>query len=513
MAFLDWFVLIIYAGVVIGLGYYVGRKERNLDDYFLGGRSMSWIAVMISIYATAASALTFIGVPGAAFGGDFVYLQLAIGDLVGRILIAWLLLTVYYKGGVTSIYEFLGQRFGPRTRDAGTGFFILTRILASGVRLAGCAIALHVVFNLPLKTAVLLIALAAVVYTTMGGIKAVIYTDGLQFFLFIGGALLTLFAIWHALPGGFSQFLSMGAEHGKFQVLHFSLDPSHPDFFLNLNSGNALAAGLLFGCFTTFAVLGTDQGMVQRMLTCDSVRKGQKALVWTAIMNFPITLLFLSVGAALFVYYRVLPDEAVNGFIEIKRNDFIFPHFIKTVLGPGVRGLLIAGLLAASMSSLDSALNALASTTYVDIIRRYFRPSETDAQALKTSRLLVVGFAVILALVGMLFGDTESILWLGFRIFGYTYGAMVGIFLLAVLTKNRGTDWANVGIMISSVLLVIFFTADSVGFLAGLRSFLLSPLGIEKIAWKWTIVLGSIWTFGIAALFRPSGQVRSENHS
>lgn len=494
---LDWIVLIVYGLTVIGLGTWVGRREKTLNDYFLGGRQMSWIAVMISIYATSASALTFIGVPGAAFSGDFVYLQLAIGDLAGRILIAWLLLTAYYKGNVTTIYELLGKRFGPRTRDAGTGFFILTRLLASGVRLAGCAIALSVVFGLPMKTAIVLIALAALFYTTVGGIKAVIYTDALQFFLFISGALITLFTIWFALPGGFSQFLSVGAEFGKFKILHVSLDPSHTDFFLNLNAPNALAAGLLFGCFTTFAVLGTDQGLVQRMLTCKNVEQSRKALVWTAFLNFPITLMFLSVGAALFVYYQVLPDAAVDALVEAKRTDRIFPYFIKTVLAPGLRGLLIAGLLAAAMSSLDSALNALSSTVYIDLYKRYIRPSSDEKHALKISRLFVIVFAAVLAVVAMIFANTESILWLGFRIFGYTYGGMVGIFLLAVLTKKRGNDWANMLIMISSILLVIFLTADSVGPFTGFRSVLLAPLGISKIAWKWAIIIGSFWTFGI----------------
>ena len=371
---LDWVVLLIYAGVVIAFGIIAGKKESTTEDYFLGGRKMPWFSVMISIYATSLSALTFIGVPGAAFEGDFVYLQLAIGDLVGRVLVSTLLLTAYYKSQVTTIYEFLGKRFGPRSRDAGTGFFMLTRLLASGVRLAGCAIALSVVFDIPLNSAIILIAVVAFIYTTLGGIKAVIWTDALQFFLLLGGAIVTLFFIWSAMPGGFSEFFQIGSEFGKFKIFHVSASPSHPEFFLNFNNPNALAAGLLFGCFTTFAVLGTDQDLVQRMLTCDHVRKGQKALLWTAALNFPITLLFLGVGAALFAYYKVAPDTAVDGFIAAHHTDYIFPHFIKTVLTPGLRGLLIAALLAAAMSSLDSALNALSSTFYIDIYKRYIRP-------------------------------------------------------------------------------------------------------------------------------------------
>jgi len=498
---LDWVVLLIYAGVVIAFGIIAGKKESTTEDYFLGGRKMPWISVMISIYATSLSALTFIGVPGAAFEGDFVYLQLAIGDLVGRILVSTLLLTAYYKSQVTTIYEFLGKRFGPRSRDAGTGFFMLTRLLASGVRLAGCSIALSVVFDIPLNSAIILIAVVAFIYTTLGGIKAVIWTDALQFFLLLGGAIVTLFFIWSSMPGGFSEFFQIGSEFGKFKIFHVSASPSNPEFFLNFNNPNALAAGLLFGCFTTFAVLGTDQDLVQRMLTCDHVKKGQKALLWTAALNFPITLLFLGVGAALFAYYKVAPDTVVDTFIATHHTDYIFPHFIKTVLTPGLRGLLIAALLAAAMSSLDSALNALSSTFYIDIYKRYIRPETTEKHAVTISRYSVIIFAAVLALVAMQCGKTESVLWLGFKIFGYTYGAMIGVFLIAVLTDRRGDDIANVVIMVTSVLMVLFLTADSIGPLQEIRSTILSPLGIEKISWKWSIIIGSIWTFGIGVIF------------
>ncbi|MGR3294509.1 MAG: sodium:solute symporter family transporter [Candidatus Scalindua sp.] len=498
---LDWVVLLIYAGVVIAIGFLAGKKENTTEDYFLGGRKMPWFSVMISIYATSLSALTFIGVPGVAFEGDFVYLQLAIGDMVGRVLVSTLLLTAYYKSQVTTIYEFLGKRFGPRSRDAGTGFFMLTRLLASGVRLAGCAIALSVVFDIPLNSAIVLIAVVAFIYTALGGIKAVIWTDALQFFLLLSGAIVTLFFIWSAMPGGFSEFFQIGSEFGKFKIFHVSVSPSDPEFFFNLNNPNALAAGLLFGCFTTFAVLGTDQDLVQRMLTCDHVKKGQKALLWTAALNFPITLLFLGVGAALFAYYKVAPDAVVDGFIATHHTDYIFPHFIKTVLTPGLRGLLIAALLAAAMSSLDSALNALSSTFYIDIYKRYIRPGTTEKHAVTISRYSVIIFAAVLAIVAMQCGKTESVLWLGFRIFGYTYGAMIGVFLIAVLTERRGNDIANVVIMVTSVLMVLFLTADSIGPLQEVRSTILSPLGIEKISWKWSIIIGSIWTFGIGVVF------------
>lgn len=511
LAVLDWIVLCLYAVLVVIIGIRAGREEKNTDDYFLGGRRMPWWAVMISIYATSLSALTFIGVPSAAYSGDYHYLQLGVGDLVGRLLVAFLLLSAYYKHNVSTVYEFLGKRFGPRSQDAGTGFFIVTRLLASGVRLAGCAIALAVVFHLPTNVAIAMIALTALAYTLIGGIKAVIWTDILQFILFIGAALIAIGTIIYSLPNGWSDFMQIGQMHDKFKVVHFSLSPEADDYWLNFANPQSFVAGLLFGCLSTLAALGTDQDLVQRMLTCEKVQESQKALLLTAILNFPITLLFLSVGTALFVYYTVYPSAAVMEFAGSKQTDKIFPYFIKTVLNPGLRGLLIAGLIAAAMSSLDSALNALASTTYIDIVQRYSHVLKDNIQALEISRYLVILFAVLLTVIAIFFSNTESILWLGFRIVGYTYGGLLGIFLLAVMTSHRGNDTANLLAMVSSVVVVIFLTVASVGCLNPFRAKLLAPLGTESIAWPWAILIGTAWTFGVGIMFPTTKGHHREN--
>ncbi len=498
----DWIVLGIYALLVIGIGFISKGQENTERDFFLGGKKMPWWSVMISIYATSLSALTFIGVPGAAFTGDFRYLQLGLGDLIGRLLIAFLFLKPYYDKNVSTVYEYLGGRFGPRSHDAGTVFFLVTRLLASGVRLAGCAIALSVVFQIPINGAICVITLVALIYTLLGGIKAVIWTDCLQFFLFISAAAIAIFTVIYALPNGWNDFISIGNAHEKFKIFHVSLDPSHSDFIINFNNPNALIAGMIFGCFSTFAALGTDQDLVQRMLTCKDVKESQRALIMTALLNFPITLIFLSVGTSLFVYYSAFPDNTVNRLLMENQADRIFPYFIKTSLNPGFRGLLIAGLLAAAMSSLDSALNALASSCYIDFIKRYSKVIPGDKKALMLTRWLVLLFAIILAGIGMKFAKTESILWLGFKIVGYTYGALLGIFLLAVLTKKRGRDSINAFAMVGSVLLVIFLTSDSVWFLTDFRNSLLSPLNVNQIAWPWAIAIGSGWTFFVCILFK-----------
>ncbi len=511
LSLLDWAVLAIYGVVVVAIGVLTGKTEKDTVDFFLGGRRMPWWAVMVSIYATALSALTFIGVPGAAYGGDFHYLQLGIGDFFGRLLIAWLLLTAYYRGRVMTVYEFLGQRFGPRTHAAGTGFFIVTRLLASGVRLAGCAIALAVVFSLPIKGAITLIAVIALCYTMAGGIKAVIWTDMMQFILLLFAACITVGAVMYFLPNGWSDFFEIGKAHHKFTVFHVSLSGGAPDYWLNFANSQSFVAGFLLGCFTTLAVLGTDQDLVQRMLTCEKVRDSQRAIILTGVLNFPITLLFLTVGAALFAYYQVFPSEEIASLVADNKTDYVFPHFIKTVLAPGLRGLLVAGLLAAAMSSLDSALNALSSTAYVDIYKKYVHPNMDEIHAVKVSRAFVVMFAAILALVALYFSKTESILWLGFRIFGYTYGGLLGIFLLAVLTKSRGSDWGNVGALLSSIVVVIFCTAESVGPLSAARALLLSPFGVNAFAWPWAIVIGMVWSFGAGVMFRTGRGIKEKD--
>lgn len=493
MHWLDGLVLAGYSGVVIALGLWAGRKEKGEEDYFLGGRAVHWLAVSISIYATAASALTFIGVPGAAFGGDFKYLQFALGDIVGRALIAYFLISAYYKARVTTVYQLLGTRFGPLSQDAGSIFFIVTRILASAVRLAGCAIAFSVIFSFPLNATIVIIAVIAMVYTIAGGIKAVIWTDVLQFLVFVGGGVLVLFVIWDRLPGGFEQFLEVGRAHDKFKIFHFDV---------GWNDSGSIWAGSIFGMLLTFAVLGTDQDMVQRMLTTKTVGQSQRALMLTAFLNIPMTLLFLSVGAALFVYYQVTPDPGADNIVAMGRNDYIFPYFIKSALAPGVRGLLMAGLLAASMSSLDSALNALSTTAYVDLYRRHFKPGSGSKDAVRISRNFSVAFGLVLMAVAMVFGRQSDILWFGFKIMGYTYGALLGVFLLAVWTKKRGSDTGNIIAMVTSVLLVVFLTSDLSGGLQSLRAALLSPLGVTKVAWAWSVLIGVTWTFGLGALWK-----------
>jgi SSS family solute:Na+ symporter len=479
---LDGCILAIYAATVVALGMYAGRQERNTEDFFLAGRRMTWLPVAVSSIATSLSALTFIGVPGAAYGGNWGYLQLVVGNVIGAYILARLFFPRFYQLKVTTVYELLGHRFGPITRSAGTVFFIGARILASAVRLAGCAIAVSVFFGIELKLAIFLIATFAVLYTATGGIKAVIYTDALQLGLFMLGALLVLIVIIDKLPGGFSHLVAIGDVHGKFDTFNWDFNLSDPSTFW---------AGNVFAIVIGLAVGATDQDIAQRSLTCRNVKEAQKAAIVAGASSLLTYLAFLSVGTALFAYYQVFPDAGQAQLIADKRADYVFPYFILHALPSGVRGLLVAGLLAAAMSSLDSALNGLASTAYVDLYSRNGRAKNS----MLISRVFVVLFAVILAVVAALFGQQPSILWFGLKIMGWTYGALLGIFLLAVLTKKRGNEYLNVAAMLSSVFVVLVCTAQS-GVFPSLRS----ALHLPAIAWPWAIVIGTTWTFGVGAL-------------
>jgi SSS family solute:Na+ symporter len=467
----DYGVLVAYFLTTIGLGMWFGREEKDTKDYLLGGRNMPWMAVCLSILATEASAITFIGAPAQSFERNFTYLQFAIGSLIGRILIARLLISAYYRGRVSTVYEYLRQRFGMRTRDAGVIFFFVTRILASGVRLLAISMALSVVADISLVHAIILVAMVALLYTCFGGIKAVIWTDVFQIMVFMGGAVLCIWFILSTLPGGWSGLMESTSGLNKFQVF---------DFRLTIKDAFVFVAAVTGGCFLTFSALGTDQGLAQRLLTCRKVEQSQRAMILTGIIDFPIVIVFLLIGAGLFSFYKFFPDPNLP-----ERMDYIFPYFMVSHLPSGVRGLLIAGIFAASMSSLDSSLAGLCSSMVVDIYRPYIRPQASERHYLFVSRLFVVLFCILLVAVALICHRTESILVLGFKIGSFTYGSLLGIFLLGVTTR-RGVCFSNILAMVTSILVV-----------AAVYVF-------TSVSWPWYVVIGTLWTYGFSYMFGNS---------
>jgi SSS family transporter len=478
LASTDLLILVLYFCSLATVGYIFGRRERDTEDFFLGGRRIPWLAVCFSILATELSALTFIGVPADAFRADHAYIQFAFGSMLGRIGIALLFMPAFYGGRVTTVYEYLVQRFGAGTRNTATLFFFVTRLMASGVRLFGASIAVSVVTGWPIIPCIGLMALFAMAYTGLGGIKAVVWTDVLQISVFLGGAVLAFIYMLSQIPGGWQGVVEIAGPLGKLRAFDLSLSLSNPRILL---------VGLINGCFGTFAALGADQDLAQRMLTTKKTREAQKSIILTGILDFPIVMLFLSIGTLLFTYYHFHPDP---NLATLESPDRIFPYFIMTQLPVGLRGLLIAGVLAAAMSSTDSALGALSSSAVVDIYKPYIKQKATERHYLKASRWFVVFFAAILMAIAIASRNTQGVLWLGLKIGSFTYGALLGIFLLGTLVK-RGSNLGNIIAMFTSVpvTLTIYLLESRL-----------------HISWPWIIVIGSVWTFVLGYFLDSLGE-------
>ncbi len=468
MTVLDWLVIGGYGLIVLLVGFAAGRGSANQDDYFLAGRRQGWAPVAASTWATKLSALTFIGVPGAAIAGNFAYAQLWVGSFLAAYLVAVLFIPAFYRLRVATVYEFLGHRLGPHTRTSAALVFIVSRCLASAVRLAGCAIAVSVFFGISLIQAIALNAGIAVIYVLTGGLRAVIWTDTLQLVLFLSGAVATIIYVGLALPGGFVDIVAIGSSVDKFQIFNFGLDLADATTFW---TGNVFA--LVLGLATGAA----DQDIAQRALACPNPRQAKIAVVSAGAADLLSTLLFLATGAAVFAYYNALPQQAVVDLAAQHRYDYIFPHFIRHDLPAGLRGLLVAALFAAAMSSLDSALSGLASTAHFDLKASRWFTSDTG---LFGPRMMVVLFAIVLVVIAISFGAQPSILWFGLKIMGYTYGGLLGLFLLAALANRWADDGLSALAVVSSIAVVVAATQLDVG-----------P---APIPWPWAVVIGSAWT-------------------
>ncbi len=484
MAAIDVMVLLLYFSAIVAVGVWAGRDERTTDDYFLGGRRQPWLIVGLSILATELSAITFIGVPADAFHGDCSYLQLYVGSFLGRMAVVWLLLPVFYRARVTTVYEYLGLRFGPWTRATAVLFFFASRIIGSGLRLLAASIAVSVVFDWPLIWVIVGCAAVAVGYTTIGGIKAVIWTDALQAVVFLGSAAAVLIFLMVNVPGSIGQHLSQLSEAGKLHVFNWSADLNNPKAFYVL---------LVYALFLNAAAFGADQDLTHRMLTCSDVRGGQKSLTFNAIIGLPVVMLFLGVGVMLWSYYQAFPETAPTGDVKI---DHVFPFFIRHALpaGWGLQGLVLAGVFAAAMSSLDSALGALSASAVVDVYRPFIAPNRKPAHYVRAGRAFVLLFGVALTAMAIVFITQDQILWEAFKWASLVFGSLLGVFLLAVCTRRRGHDQANACAMfLALAVLAVFKRYDDP----------VQPL----VAWPWWIVIGTGITFGIGVLFRSPDRV------
>ena len=456
----DWSVVIGYMLLTTWIGHALSGKNATIKDFFLGGRSLPWWAVSGSMIATEISALTFIGVPGGVFAlsGDWTYLQWGIGSILARFAVAYWLVPLYFKEEIYSPYDYMGARLGEGVKRLVTGLFSLGAILGQSVRVLVTALILQTVTGLSTEACIISIGVFAVIWTLLGGMRTVIWTDVIQFGVFIFGGLLAFG--WLVGHLGFETIWQINTAAGpdgdinKLRILDFT--PPWESPLLHYTFWVAVIAMP----FQNFAAFGTDQLNAQRIFCCGSEKDARKAVIWSGV-SLLTTLLMLAVGSGLFAWYAVKglsPDEALK-FAE--NPNFVFPVWITTVLPPGLTGLILAGAFAAAISSLDSVLAALSQTSLSAIFGRKRLESEADsAKMVFRSRMAVVIWAVILSGVAILLAggyagsDNKNLIDLAFGMVAYTYGPLLGVLLAAILPGRRSIPGLFAGVAVSVLVVV-----------------------------------------------------------
>jgi SSS family transporter len=491
-------ILLFYFILILGVGWWKGRDEADVEDYFVGRRQVPWWAVLGSLVATEVSAATYLAVPGVGFSENMTYLQFGIGSFFARIFVATAFIGVFYRANCLSIYEYLRERFGGRTQYTAAVYFIVTRLLASGVRLMIAVTGFSVILGVPFGWSLVLFGVVTLGYTFIGGIRSVIWTDCIQAIVFISAGLAV--AIWLLGETGLGVIIDTASAAGRWELLRpFPQGEGVLEWF---NDPQWLVTAMLFGFASTAAALGTDQDMAQRLLSSRTSGLARRSLITSGFIALPVAALFLFVGVALFAHFQVNPDPAfpvrmVDG-IAVPDGDKAFSYFMTTAIPPWLRGLLLAGVLAAAMSSLDSAMAALGASTVRDLVQPLAGKELPARRWLWISRSFTVVFACLLMLMAWLLRGSGTFLWLAFKITSLTYGSLLGIFLLGRFTR-RGSDRANLFAMVGGTT-----TA-----LAGLW---LIETGRIQLAWTWLLLMGAASTLLIGAIFPKSPQNRVSGH-
>jgi len=466
---LDLLIIAAYLAGITLFGLRFRKKQRSMRDYFLADRNIPWWAIALSIVAAETSTLTIISIPGLAYDSNLTFLQVVIGYLVGRVIISVLLLPHYFRGDLYTAYQLIERRFGPRLRTVTAGLFLLTRAAAEGVRVYAVSIVVAIALGTGQVASIAIITALTLIYTFEGGLAAVIWTDVIQTIIYVGGTLVGLFTILHLVPGGWPAIAGVARNLHKFQILDLPVMPQWP--FLDLMKPYTLWAGIIGGAFLTTASHGTDQLIVQRLLAARNERQSVLALLSSGVAILFQFALFLVVGVMLFAFYRT-PSSTFG------RADRIFPTFIVSRMPHGISGLLIASILAAAMSNLSAALNSLSSSSMFDFYFR-FRPQIAESARLRLSRLATAFWAVVLfALAIVALHNAGRVVEVGLQIASVAYGALLGVFLLGVLTKRANQNGALVGM------------------LCGFGVELYLWLG-TRVPWTWWVAIGTTATFAV----------------
>ncbi len=534
--FIDGFVILAYFVAIVGIGLYAGRGNSTLQEFALGGHKIPWWAVLASIIAAETSAATFLGTPAEGYKTlGFAYAQLAIGTILARVVIAYLFIAPYFRFKVQSIYEYLTVRFGSCTKNMASGIFLLGRVLGIGVRLYLGGVILVVIWRYlfpgsPITIwtyfwGIVFVTVVTTLYTAVGGIKAVVWTDLIQACLMCGAVVFAIFAILRDIPGGLSKVDSMlnGNNVAMFQTGWDATRPLGDAIRTMLENPYTILAAILGSTFLTMATHGTDQDMVQRMLTAENISKSRFSLIVSGFADIPIVLAFLSVGILLWVHYQINPDPS----LPTAHNE-IFAHYIVHEMPVGIRGLIIAGVFATMMGSTSAALNALATSFIRDFYQPYINKTSTDTQSVRAARLATAIFGALMIVVATaaayaVLSTNITIIPLALGVLGYGYGSILGVFLLGVLTKSRGSDWCNVFAMLAGVgaVLVLGKVKIPAISIAALLHFQLHPaewnFGLimpewwPAISWPYFVFIGCATTFLLGILFATKTTQNAES--
>ncbi len=467
---IDLIIIAIYLVGITLFGLKFRKKDRSLKDYFLADRNIPWWAISLSIVAAETSTLTIISIPGLAYDTNFSFLQLVFGYFIGRIIISFVLIPHYFRGDLFTAYQLMDRRFGPRLRSLTAGLFLITRAAAEGVRVFAVAIVVGIALSGMLAglgdfsrdvAAIAIVTALTLIYTFEGGMAAVIWTDVIQMFIYIGGTIIGVITLLQHVPGGWDTVHQIAADQHKFRIF---------DFDLNFWKTYTFWSGLLGGAFLTTASHGTDQLIVQRLLAAKSETQSKIALISSGVFVLFQFTLFLLIGVMLYVFY-----QSAGHVLTASRSDRIFPTFIVTEMPHGVSGLLIAAILAAAMSNLSAALNSLSSSSIVDFYLRR-RPKATDARRLFVSRAATIFWGLLLFVLAIASRRGGRVVEVGLAIASVAYGALLGVFLLGVLTKRAHERGAMVGLFVGFFLNLYIWQ-------------------FTRIPFTWYVLIGSCVTF------------------
>ncbi|WP_375544829.1 sodium:solute symporter [Helcobacillus massiliensis] len=476
---LDIAVIVLYLLATAWLGLKLSGKQTGVRDYFLGSRDLPWWAVCLSVVATETSALTVIGIPVMSYIGNISYLQLGLGYILGRVIVAFLLLPRYYDGEMVTAYAYLGKRFGESTQATAGITFMVTRLLADGVRVLAAAIPLKVILDglgvhASYFVIIVVLALVTILYTFIGGIRAVVWVDVAQMLLYVVGGIIALVVVTSAIGG---SWLTDAIAEGKTQLLVLEGSP--------ISGADSLIPSLIGGTVFAMASHGSDQLVVQRLLACRTKAEAQKALIASGVVVVVQFAVFLAVGLALWGYYQ----QKSPAELGLTRDDEIFPHFIIEGLPAGLSGLLLAGILAAAMSTLSSSLSALSSSTVTDVVARFRRDPLTEEQGLRVGRWATIAWGVAFILPATVFtSDEGSIVILALGIAGITYGGLLGAFIFGIVNKRARAADANIAFAAAVAVNAFFFVMEKY------------VVGDVWVAWQWYPLLGVLVTFAVGGL-------------